>query len=63
MLETNKAFARWLMEEYKIPGRKLFKVFDDVSEMKSWIDDFGRPVVVKPLGLTGGRVSRSSATS
>ncbi|BAD84393.1 phosphoribosylamine-glycine ligase [Thermococcus kodakarensis KOD1] len=55
MLETNKAFARWLMEEYKIPGRKLFKVFDDVSEMKSWIDDFGRPVVVKPLGLTGGK--------
>jgi phosphoribosylamine--glycine ligase len=55
MLETNKAFARWLMEEYKIPGRKLFKVFDDVSEMKSWIDDFGKPVVVKPLGLTGGK--------
>ena len=54
-LETNKAFARSLMEEYEIPGRKLFRVFDDVSEMRSWIDDFGRPVVVKPLGLTGGK--------
>ncbi|ASA76772.1 phosphoribosylamine--glycine ligase [Thermococcus sp. 5-4] len=54
-LETNKAFARSLMEKYEIPGRKLFRVFEDVSEMRSWIDDFGRPVVVKPLGLTGGK--------
>ena len=55
MLETNKAFARQIMEKYKIPGRKLFKVFDDVVEMKAWIDEFGKPVVVKPLGLTGGK--------
>ncbi|WP_148883757.1 phosphoribosylamine--glycine ligase [Thermococcus aciditolerans] len=54
-IETNKAFARSLMEKYEIPGRKLFRVFEDVSEMRSWIDDFGRPVVVKPLGLTGGK--------
>ncbi|AJC71869.1 phosphoribosylamine--glycine ligase [Thermococcus guaymasensis DSM 11113] len=54
-LETDKAFARSLMEEYEIPGRKLFRVFDDVSEMRSWIDDFERPVVVKPIGLTGGK--------
>ncbi|MCD6524795.1 MAG: phosphoribosylamine--glycine ligase [Thermococcus sp.] len=54
-LETDKAFARSLMEEYEIPGRKLFRVFEDVSEMRSWIDDFKRPVVVKPIGLTGGK--------
>ncbi|ASJ06417.1 phosphoribosylamine--glycine ligase [Thermococcus pacificus] len=54
-LETDKAFARQFMERHKIPGRKAFKVFDDVSEMRSWIDDFGKPVVVKPLGLTGGK--------
>ncbi|QDA32245.1 phosphoribosylamine--glycine ligase [Thermococcus indicus] len=54
-LETDKAFARSLMEKYEIPGRKLFRVFEDASEMRSWIDDFGRPVVVKPLGLTGGK--------
>ncbi|MDK2982716.1 MAG: phosphoribosylamine---glycine ligase [Thermococcaceae archaeon] len=54
-LETNKAFARQLMEKYKIPGRKLFRVFDDIAEMKAWIDEFGKPVVVKPLGLTGGK--------
>ncbi|NJE00500.1 phosphoribosylamine--glycine ligase [Thermococcus sp. JdF3] len=54
-LETNKAFARAFMEKYEIPGRKLFRVFEDVTEMRSWIDDFGKPVVVKPLGLTGGK--------
>lgn len=54
-LETNKAFARVIMEKYKIPGRKLFKVFDNIAEMKTWIDEFGKPVVVKPLGLTGGK--------
>lgn len=54
-LETNKAFARHMMEKYEIPGRKLFRVFEDIAEMRSWVDDFGRPVVVKPLGLTGGK--------
>ncbi|NJE77256.1 phosphoribosylamine--glycine ligase [Thermococcus sp. ES12] len=54
-LETNKAFARAFMERHEIPGRKLFRVFEDVSEMRSWVDDFGKPVVVKPLGLTGGK--------
>ncbi|AAL80546.1 phosphoribosylamine-glycine ligase [Pyrococcus furiosus DSM 3638] len=54
-LETNKAWAREFMERNKIPGRKLFRVFDDPKEMKEWIDEFGKPVVVKPLGLTGGK--------
>ncbi|WP_099211751.1 phosphoribosylamine--glycine ligase [Thermococcus henrietii] len=54
-LETDKAFARAFMERNEIPGRKVFRVFTDVSEMRSWVDDFGRPVVVKPIGLTGGK--------
>ena len=54
-LETDKAFARAFMERNEIPGRKAFRVFTDVDEMKRWIDDFGRPVVVKPIGLTGGK--------
>ncbi|WP_297421021.1 phosphoribosylamine--glycine ligase [Thermococcus sp.] len=54
-LETDKAFARAFMERNRIPGRKAFRVFDYVSEMRSWIDDFGKPVVVKPIGLTGGK--------
>jgi len=54
-LETDKAFARAFMERNEIPGRKAFKVFTDVEEMKRWIDEFGKPVVVKPIGLTGGK--------
>ncbi|WP_456366971.1 phosphoribosylamine--glycine ligase [Thermococcus sp.] len=54
-LETDKAFARAFMQRNEIPGRKAFRVFDDVSEMRSWVDDFGKPVVVKPIGLTGGK--------
>jgi len=54
-LETDKAFARAFMERNEIPGRKVFRVFTDVSEMRSWINDFGKPVVVKPIGLTGGK--------
>ncbi len=54
-LETDKAFARAFMERNEIPGRKVFRVFTDVSEMRSWIDNFGKPVVVKPIGLTGGK--------
>ncbi|AHL23351.1 phosphoribosylamine--glycine ligase [Thermococcus nautili] len=54
-LETDKAFARAFMERNEIPGRKVFRVFTDVSEMRSWVDEFGRPVVVKPIGLTGGK--------
>ncbi|AEC51856.1 phosphoribosylamine--glycine ligase [Pyrococcus sp. NA2] len=54
-LETNKAWAREFMERNDIPGRKMFKVFDDVQEMRGWIDEYGKPVVVKPLGLTGGK--------
>ncbi|ACS33252.1 phosphoribosylamine--glycine ligase [Thermococcus gammatolerans] len=54
-LETDKAFARTFMERNEIPGRKVFRVFTDVSKMRSWVDDFGRPVVVKPIGLTGGK--------
>ncbi len=54
-LETDKAFARAFMERHDIPGRKVFRVFDDASEMRAWIDDFGNPVVVKPTGLTSGK--------
>jgi len=54
-LETNKAWAREFMERNNIPGRKMFRIFDDVQEMRKWIDEYGKPVVVKPLGLTGGK--------
>ncbi|MCD6557691.1 MAG: phosphoribosylamine--glycine ligase [Candidatus Aenigmarchaeota archaeon] len=54
-LETDKSFVKNLMEKYKTSGRIVSKVFDDADELCSFIDSFGKPVVIKPLGLTGGK--------
>ncbi|MFQ5892212.1 MAG: phosphoribosylamine--glycine ligase, partial [Candidatus Methanofastidiosia archaeon] len=54
-LEGDKSFTRYIMEKYKTSGRVFSKVFDDVKKVKKFIDEFGKSVVVKPLGLTGGK--------
>jgi len=54
-IETSKLFARSLMEKHKVPGRNRWKVFDDPDEAAEFIDERGTPVVVKPIGLTGGK--------
>jgi len=53
-IDWDKAFARSLMEKYNIPGRIFSKIFDNPYDAKKFIDEFKKPVVVKPLGLTGG---------
>lgn len=54
-IETDKSFNRWIMEKYKTDGRVMHKVFDNVKDVQDFIDEFGKPVAVKPLGLTGGK--------
>jgi len=54
-IETSKLFARWLMDKHKVPGRKEWKAFDEAGEAERFIDELGKPVVVKPIGLTGGK--------
>jgi phosphoribosylamine--glycine ligase len=54
-IETDKAFMRDLFENHKIKGSLVYKVFEDAQEARDFIDDFGRDVVVKPIGLTGGK--------
>ncbi|MEN6593049.1 MAG: phosphoribosylamine--glycine ligase [Methanobacterium sp.] len=54
-IETDKAFMRDLFEDYKIGGSLVYKVFDDSGDAGDFIDDFGQDVVVKPIGLTGGK--------
>ncbi len=54
-IETSKLFARWLMDKYRIPGRKEWRAFEDPREAEKFIDEMARPVVVKPIGLTGGK--------
>lgn len=54
-IETDKAFMRNLFEDHKIGGALAYEVFYDASEAASFIDEFSQDVVVKPIGLTGGK--------
>src|SRR5207249_9865566 len=54
-IETNKEFARDLMREHKIPGLVGYWAFEDVRTFESWLGDCEIELVVKPLGLTGGK--------
>lgn len=54
-IETDKSFMRKLFEDYNIEGSLVYKVFDNYEDVSAFLDDFDRDVVVKPVGLTGGK--------
>jgi phosphoribosylamine--glycine ligase len=54
-IETNKEFARDLMRENKIRGLVDYWAFDDLRTFDAWLKDCEIELVVKPLGLTGGK--------
>ena len=54
-IETDKVFMRNLFENYKIPGSLTYRVFDNFKDISDFIDEFDGDVVVKPVGLTGGK--------
>jgi phosphoribosylamine--glycine ligase len=54
-IETDKIFMRNLFENYKIDGSLVYKVFDNYNDISDFIDDFKKDVVIKPVGLTGGK--------
>ncbi len=54
-IETNKEFARDLMRENRIPGLVDYWAFDDLLTFEAWLKDCEVELVVKPLGLTGGK--------
>ena len=54
-IETDKAFMRDLFDIHKIGGSIVYKVFDNLKDTGDFIDEFGQDVVVKPVGLTGGK--------
>ena len=54
-VETNKEFARNLMREHKIPGLVDYWTFDDLRTFEAWLKGCEIELVVKPLGLTGGK--------
>lgn len=54
-IETDKSFMRKLFEEYEIEGSLIYKVFSNTEDLNAFLDDFDKDVVVKPVGLTGGK--------
>ena len=54
-IETDKSFMRKLFEDYNIEGSLVYKVFDNYGDVSVFLDDFDKNVVVKPVGLTGGK--------
>ncbi len=54
-IETDKSFMRKLFEDYDIEGSLIYKVFNNYEDLSAFLDDFEEDVVVKPVGLTGGK--------
>ncbi|HIP15969.1 MAG TPA: phosphoribosylamine--glycine ligase [Methanothermococcus okinawensis] len=57
-IETSKEFMRKLMEKYNIKGSvkyASFNTYDGVEEFIDSLSEEGIDVVVKPVGLTGGK--------
>lgn len=54
-LEISKSFTRALMRRHQVPGNIDFAVFDDLASARKFIMDNDRDMVVKPVGLTGGK--------
>jgi phosphoribosylamine--glycine ligase len=54
-IETDKGFCRDLMKEYGIPGLPEYRIFADTGEAVDFIRNHDGDLVVKPIGLTGGK--------
>lgn len=54
-IETDKSFMRNLFKNYNIKGSLIYKVFDNFEDISDFLDEFDKDVVVKPVGLTGGK--------
>ena len=54
-IETSKTFMRELLEKYKIDGNLGFASFSNSKDAAEHIKNVDYEVVVKPVGLTGGK--------
>lgn len=53
-LESSKSFTRLLLTKYMIPGNPDYKVFEDMNDVREYLQTHSN-IVVKPDGLTGGK--------
>lgn len=55
-LETSKAFTRDLLKKHHIPGSPAYRVFHDLSHVKTFLSELGEGnYVIKANGLMGGK--------
>jgi len=54
-IETSKSFMRELLEKHKIEGNLGFASFDNAKDTEAHIRAVDYDIVVKPVGLTGGK--------
>ncbi|MDY6966907.1 MAG: phosphoribosylamine--glycine ligase [Halobacteriota archaeon] len=54
-IECDKSFCRNLLKKHGISGSPEFGVFSDLGEASDFIDSVVSDIVVKPIGLTGGK--------
>lgn len=54
-IELSKEFARELMHKHHVPGLVEYRAFDNRQEAREYLRGVDFPVVVKPIGLTGGK--------
>lgn len=54
-IETSKSFMRELVSKYSIGGNLGFAVFRTVADAEAHLKRINAQIVVKPVGLTGGK--------
>ena len=54
-IETSKAFMRELVSKYNIKGNIKYAVFDNAEDTEKYLRAQTAEIVVKPIGLTGGK--------
>jgi phosphoribosylamine---glycine ligase len=54
-IETDKEWMRNLLNKYNISGQLVYKSFTDSVKAKEFIEELSANVVIKPIGLTGGK--------
>ncbi|HMA82657.1 MAG TPA: phosphoribosylamine--glycine ligase [Candidatus Thermoplasmatota archaeon] len=54
-IETDKEWMRNLLEKHQLPGQLKYQSFTNVKKAKQYIEELQGKVVLKPVGLTGGK--------
>lgn len=54
-IETSKSFMRELLSKHKVRGSIKFRLADSTRDVELALEELGTGIVVKPIGLTGGK--------